>query len=117
MQPNLDLQIQQKLADYLDRRIALRDFEEWFAPVAWHVDESGNQAAEDLSNEIELRLAEFGRGHWTETELREMLDTMAGTRTKSFTLVSRASSVATSEVSSEVSIEEQSVTLDLVRKG
>lgn len=73
MQSSLDLEIREWLARYLAGEIPLRAFQEWFVPVVWNVEQSGDRAAEELAHETELRLAEFSNGDWTEQELRRKL--------------------------------------------
>jgi len=51
----------------------LVEFEDWFAPVAMEIERSDNPAAMSLAYLIELRLAEYTSGHWTERELKGML--------------------------------------------
>ena len=41
------------------------------------VEEHGSQVAEDLTYDIELRLAEFSGGGWTEEELKDLLRPLA----------------------------------------
>jgi hypothetical protein len=73
MQTFLDLAIQERLAKYLSGKSSLTAFEDWFAPIAMRVERSGNPAAIDLAHEIELRLAEYTGGYWTEPALRAAL--------------------------------------------
>ena len=73
MQAPLDLEIRQQLARYLAKRITLDDFEDWFVAESWNVHRDENTAATDLVFELELRLAEFSNGHWTEDDLRGIL--------------------------------------------
>jgi hypothetical protein len=70
----IDLEIRDRLARYLNREISLDEFEEWFVPVAWSIEQARNPRAIELAGELELRLAEFSNGHWTEAELRSKLE-------------------------------------------
>lgn len=79
MQPFLDLDIRSKVFAYLRGQISRNQFEDWFAPVVMTVEESRNHAAVDLAYDVELALDEFSSGHWTETELAEMLRSLAVT--------------------------------------
>lgn len=72
MQASLDFEIRDCLARYLAGEISLERFQEWFVPMAWDADQSGSWSAEELANEVELRLAEFSNGDRTEAELREL---------------------------------------------
>lgn len=77
MTREIDLEIRDWLGQYLDEAISLRQFEEWFVPVAWGIPRTANQGILGLVGEIELRLAEFSNGHWTEPELRAKLEPLA----------------------------------------
>ncbi|MBX3278529.1 MAG: hypothetical protein KF868_11060 [Acidobacteria bacterium] len=70
----LDLEIRQHLIDYLTEKVTIQEFQEWFVPATWDIDQTDNQSAKDLANDIELALAEFTSGHLDEEELhRELL--------------------------------------------
>lgn len=73
-----DLEIRAALVRFLDREISLAEFEDWFVPVAWNIEKTGNREAIELAAEIELRLAEFTSGHWSEDELRKILAPLVG---------------------------------------
>lgn len=79
MQFSSDLEIREQLARYLAREISLQDFEDWFAPRAWNIHEATSPALQELVSEIELLLAEFSNGDWTEKELRRMLSPLVAT--------------------------------------
>ena len=71
--PDFVHEIRKRLASYVGGEISLRDFQEWFVPVAWGTDARGNSAATSLVSRIELLLAEFSNGDWTEQELKHKL--------------------------------------------
>jgi len=73
MSHSLDFNIREQLADYLAGKISLRQFEDWFFPETWNIDDTDDQALANLAYGIKLRLAEFSHGDWTESELRSML--------------------------------------------
>jgi hypothetical protein len=79
MSHSLDYNIREQLADYMAGKLSLREFEDWFFPETWDIDEIENtddQTSTNLANlvyGIKLRLAEFSHGDWTEVELRSML--------------------------------------------
>jgi hypothetical protein len=77
MTREIDLEIRDWLGQYLDEAITLSQFEERFVPVAWGIPRTANQRTLGLVGEIELRLAEFSNGHWTEAELRTKLEPLA----------------------------------------
>ena len=72
MQRSLDRAIREQLTNYLAGKISLPEFEEWFVPATWAVEQSGNPTAEELTSQILLDLAEFSNGDWTEEELRDL---------------------------------------------
>jgi hypothetical protein len=51
--------------------LPLRDFQVWFAPVAWRLGRPENAGGYPLARHIELRIAEYTNGHWSETQLLE----------------------------------------------
>lgn len=73
MEPSLDIEIRRHLASYLVGEISLQDFEDWFVPSSWDIIHSRNQSAITLVYEIELWLAEFSDGFWSEEELKNHL--------------------------------------------
>jgi len=50
---------------------SLDAFEDWFVARSWNIHQSGDQPSIDLVSEIELHLAEFSSGHWSEAELEK----------------------------------------------
>ena len=79
MQIFLDLEIKRELERYLARVMSLNEFSDWVAPITMDIEQSGSPAAIELVNEIQLRLAEFTDGYWTENQLRELLRPLAST--------------------------------------
>ncbi|MBI4507981.1 MAG: hypothetical protein HY691_20840 [Chloroflexi bacterium] len=73
MPPPLDVQIRAYVARYLSGDLTLRELQEWLAPVSWNIHRAGNQTAMDLAYDIELSLAEYTNGDWTEDELKDLL--------------------------------------------
>ena len=74
MTSGIDLEIRDRLARYLNGDVSLHEFEGWFVPVAWSIEQTRNAKAIELAGEVELRLAEFSNRHWTEAELRRKLE-------------------------------------------
>ena len=70
---SLDFNIRERLAEYLAGEISLHEFEDWFFPETWDVDQLNDLALTNLVYGIKLRLAEFSHGDWTEKELRNLL--------------------------------------------
>ena len=66
---SLEHNIREAVLQYIAGHIQLRKFQEWLAANAWDVrSEPGD--TQRLVNDIDLLLAEFSNGHWTEQELR-----------------------------------------------
>jgi hypothetical protein len=63
--------VRARLQRYLLDMETLREFHQWFVPVAWKLRNSGG--ADRTVRGIELRLAEYKRGDWTEPQLRAKL--------------------------------------------
>lgn len=76
MQSPLSREIQQELLKSLDGNSSLSDFEVWFAPIAWSIEDQGDPEAERLVYDIELAFAEYSAGMWSldqlKTELRRL---------------------------------------------
>jgi hypothetical protein len=72
----LDYHIREQLATYLAGEISLSDFEDWFFPETWDIDQTDNLSLLNLVYGIRLYLAEFSHGDWTETELQDRLRRM-----------------------------------------
>lgn len=74
MASSLEHKIREAARQYIAGLVSLRQFQEWFASQTWNVDpvaEAGD--LRQLVNEIDLLLAEFSSGHWTEQELKDKL--------------------------------------------
>jgi len=74
----IDLEIRNWLARSLNGDISLHDFEDWFVPVSWDIEQTHNSRANELAGEVELRLAEYTNDDWTEDELRSELQPLVG---------------------------------------
>ena len=73
MSYSLDYTVRERLAAYLADEISLSEFEDWFFPETWDIDQTDNLDLLNLVYSIKLRLAEFSNGDWTEAELRSRL--------------------------------------------
>ena len=78
MQSALGLKLRDQLRRYVDGEISLSEFDEWFVPATLDVERWDDPAAEELTWEIFLRIAEYSHGDWTEAELKQMLGSFAG---------------------------------------
>ena len=66
-------QIRERLAIFLDNRLDLESFEDWFVQNTWNIHLSGSEAAEALTFAIEESFSEYSSGHLDEQELRREL--------------------------------------------
>jgi hypothetical protein len=73
-----EIELRARTADYVLGRISLQQYNHWLAPFAWDLQES-TDPARDLAMSLELRLAEFSGGSWTEQELKRELGLIAAT--------------------------------------
>lgn len=73
MEPLVDREIREQLARYLAGEIPLQQLEEWLVRRSWDLHRIANERTHELVAELELLLAEFSNGDWTEEELRRML--------------------------------------------
>ena len=97
----LELEIRQRLINYLLDRISLREFQEWFIPNTWDIHLSGEpQGAIALTNDIELRLSEFSSGHLPEVQMRREFSQLLSQAT--FTLGKASSVIQTSDNSAQL---------------
>src|SRR5581483_2526465 len=77
MKSMLTDEIHEALREYLEGRVPLREFEDWFVSRTWNVRQFDDPSLNDLVYEIELRLAEYTNGHRTEGELRALLQPLS----------------------------------------
>jgi len=64
-----EFELRQELARYLKGQCTLQDFEDWFVPRSWNFSQDSNPSLQKLVSQIELSIAEFSNGDWTEKEL------------------------------------------------
>ncbi len=72
----IDVEIRNKLAQYLASAISLRAFQEWFVPLTWDIQNTQCLHVLDLVYGIELKIAEYTNGHLSEDDLRQALSPM-----------------------------------------
>lgn len=68
-----EFELRQELGRYLKNQCTLKDFEDWFIPRSWNFNQNSNPSLQKLVAQIELSLAEFSNGDWTEKDLRQQL--------------------------------------------
>lgn len=69
----LEDQVRNQILQVSKMQLSLDSFREWFAPVAWNIEKSGNQSETNLVYQIEGILAEGSSGGWSDNDLREEL--------------------------------------------
>lgn len=75
-------QIRGQLACFLDKRIDLDAFEDWFVQNTWNVHQSGSVAAEQLTFAVEEALSEYSNLLIDEAILRKELSEILGAENK-----------------------------------
>jgi len=69
----LNYDIRERLGEYLAHEISLEEFEDWFIPETWDIDQTDDLDLLNLVYGIKLRLAEFSNNDCTEDKLRSLL--------------------------------------------
>jgi len=70
---SLELEIREQVAAYLRGRISLEDLYGWLQPRAWDVERTAGAETARLAHGVDLLLAEFQHGDWTEAEAKDHL--------------------------------------------
>ena len=70
-------QIREQLRNWLNGRISLRQFEDWFVPSTWDVHRENDTEAEALAEDIEMHLSEFSGGELNVDRLANLLRQLA----------------------------------------
>lgn len=79
-------ELRHRAADYVSGRSTLRDFELWLAPLAWSIDDAADATLRDLVNRLELRIAEYTSGAWSDEQLRQLIEDIAVPSSDSFVI-------------------------------
>ena len=77
MKSSLALEIQKQLLHTLDEADSFREFEAWFAPIAWSIEDVGDEEAERLVYDIEIAFAEYSAGALSREQLLTELRALA----------------------------------------
>ena len=64
------IKLKNKLSEYIAGEISLSEFEDWFVPTYWNVHQRNHKELINMVYDMELRLAEYSSGCWTEEELK-----------------------------------------------
>lgn len=67
---------------YLRGQESLAEFESWFIPATWGINQSSDRETVAVARRISLRLAEFLNDHWTEDEFKDRLAELLLARAK-----------------------------------
>ncbi len=71
--------VRRKLRSYLDGKVTLRKFRQWFVPATWDLkDDDAPIRVRDLVDDAKLLMAEYTGGHRTEGDLRARLSELVG---------------------------------------
>lgn len=65
--PASDVEIREMVADFLDGRSSVLELEEWLVVQSW------DAPPRSLAARLQLRLAEYLSGHWSESQLKELI--------------------------------------------
>jgi len=79
MAQQFENQIRDALGRVANNHLSLDDFQEWFVPVSWNIEGSGEPGAIELAHRIDALLAEASAAGWSESDLREELSTLFAT--------------------------------------
>jgi hypothetical protein len=72
----LELAIREKLSDYLEGYISFAGFHDWFVPQGWNIQKRAGASTAELAHQLDLLLAEFGHGDWSEDELKAYFEAL-----------------------------------------
>ena len=61
MASQIDQAIQRHLLQYLSGEIELHQFEDWFVPMLWDIDEY-DECAREMAGRVHILIAEFSHG-------------------------------------------------------
>jgi hypothetical protein len=69
----IEQEIRERLVKYLGEETSLNDLRLWLMPQLWTIDRESDCATFQIASKIALYIAEYGAGHRTPSELRELL--------------------------------------------
>ena len=73
----IERELRHRAADYVSGRSTLSELEIWLGPVAWSLDETADKHFRELVNALELRIAEYTSGAWSDEQIRELIENIA----------------------------------------
>lgn len=87
MAVQLDIELRDKVMQYLSGKLPLAVFEDWFAPFLWNIEQPENSELQVLASNIARLLAEYSRGDRSIEELHQELRSVASTYSRSDSMV------------------------------
>ena len=75
----LDAQTRELVFDHLDGAMGLDDLRRRLMPIAWRLDSELVAATNPVTSKVSLYIAEYERGHRSESELRDLLSRASST--------------------------------------
>lgn len=69
-------ELKNKLGDYIAGRVSLEEFEDGFVSLLLDEESKKDSILYQGVYDIELKLAEYSNGYWTENELKEHLHSL-----------------------------------------
>ena len=98
-----ELEARQQLARYLKGELTLNEFQDWFVPQSWNFHQASDPSLQKFVSGVELALAEFGNGDWSENELRQLLNILRTNYELEYRPVPSTEIITTRTASSNVS--------------
>ncbi len=80
MSSEVEFEIQQHIMQYLSGSVSLAEFENWFVPMLWDIDDN-DEHTRGLAGAVHILISEFSRGDRNEESLREGLTAAIGVPT------------------------------------
>ena len=69
-------ELKNKVGDYIAGRVSLEEFEDWFVSLLLDEEAKKDPVLSQRVYDVELKLAEYSNGYWTENELKEHLHSL-----------------------------------------
>lgn len=100
MASELELEIRQHLMQYVSGAITLADFEDWFLPVFWDIDDQ-DKSTREMAGTVHILISEFSRGSNLRDFHQGLIDTCQMNAENS---IGKPSMIAESSASSGVNL-------------